>query len=242
MAQAFAYYNFTYPASEIGATAWPIGQIVYTPGQTQAKYHINNTNFPQGFNTPDDSWNNRWRTGPNQVLGWSAALPGSGNGAKSLGQELESSHGIRQLPGDAGVQGRVSARRRNAADVNPGHLDDRLLPSAQLLVAAGLRRRRRLLHGELSMNSLHASIGLLALAASLPCVACGGGGAPDHADPGARRRPAPPTPTRDRRRRRRMSRPSRSTSGTTSRRRIAAASATTRPRRRRCRTSRAATM
>jgi hypothetical protein len=91
MAQAFAYYNFSYPASEVGATAWPIGQIVYTAGQVQPKYHINNTNFPQGFSTPDDSWTNRWRTGPNQVLGWSATLPGSGNGAKSLGVELESS-------------------------------------------------------------------------------------------------------------------------------------------------------
>src|SRR5271165_180034 len=91
MAQAFAYYNFSYPASEVGATAFPIGQLVYTAGQTQPKYHINNTNFPQGFNTPDDSWDNRWRTGPNQVLGWSASLPGSGSGAKSLGQELASS-------------------------------------------------------------------------------------------------------------------------------------------------------
>jgi len=91
MAQAFAYYNFVYPASEIGATAWPIGNIVYTPGQTQAKYHINNTNFPDGFNTPDDSWNNRWRTGPNQVLGWSPNLPGAGQGAQSLGVELENS-------------------------------------------------------------------------------------------------------------------------------------------------------
>ena len=91
MAQAFAYYNFSYPASEIGATSWPIGQIVYTQGQVQPKYFINNTNFPQGFVTPDDSWTNRWRTGPNQILGWSGALPGSGQGAKSLGQELESS-------------------------------------------------------------------------------------------------------------------------------------------------------
>ena len=91
MAQAFAYYNFSYPASEVGATAWPIGQIVYTAGQVQPKYQINTTNFPQGFVTPDDSWNNRWRTGPNQVLGWSGSLPGSGSGAKSLGQELESS-------------------------------------------------------------------------------------------------------------------------------------------------------
>ncbi len=91
MAQAFAYYNFSYPASEVGATAWPIGQIVYTPGQTQPKYHINNANFPQGFNTPDDSWTNRWRSGPNQNLGWSASLSGSGQGAQSLGTELESS-------------------------------------------------------------------------------------------------------------------------------------------------------
>jgi hypothetical protein len=90
MAQAFAYYNFAYPASEIGATTWPVGQIVYTAGQVQPKYSINNTNFPQGFVTPDDSWNNRWRSGPNQVLGW-AAGGGSGNGAKSLGVELESS-------------------------------------------------------------------------------------------------------------------------------------------------------
>jgi len=91
MAQAFAYYNFSYPASEVGATDFPTGQIVYTAGQTQPKYHINNTNFPQGFNTPDDSWNNRWRTGPNQNLGWSASLSGAGQGAKSLGTELESS-------------------------------------------------------------------------------------------------------------------------------------------------------
>ena len=88
MAQAFAYYNFNNTDPTTAAT---MGQIVYTAGQTQPKYHINNTNFPQGFNTPDDSWDNRWRTGPNQVLGWSASLPGSGNGAKSLGQELASS-------------------------------------------------------------------------------------------------------------------------------------------------------
>jgi hypothetical protein len=91
MAQAFAYYNFSYPASEVGATAFPTGQIVYTAGQTQPKYHINNTNFPQGFNTPDDSWNNRWRTGPNANLGWSVTGTGAGQGAQSLGTELESS-------------------------------------------------------------------------------------------------------------------------------------------------------
>jgi hypothetical protein len=81
MVQAFAYYNYDPTAL----------QLVYTPGQTQAKYHINTGNFPYGFVTPDDSWNNRWRSGPNALLGWSSSLPGSGNGAKSLGQELASS-------------------------------------------------------------------------------------------------------------------------------------------------------
>jgi hypothetical protein len=80
-AQAFAYYNFDTTQN----------QLVYTPGQTQAKYHINTTNFPQGFVTPDDSWSNRWRNGPNSVFGWSSQLPGSGNGAKSWGQEIAGS-------------------------------------------------------------------------------------------------------------------------------------------------------
>ncbi len=80
MAQAFAYYNFD-------ATA---GQLVYTAGTVQAKYTINATNFPFGFVTPDDSWSNRWRAGPNASFGWGAG-PGSGNGAASLGQELASS-------------------------------------------------------------------------------------------------------------------------------------------------------
>jgi hypothetical protein len=81
MAQAFAYYNFDTTA----------GALVYTPGAVQAKYFINSDNFKQGFVTPDDSWQNRWRAGPNSVLGWSGSLPGSGNGAKSLGQELAGS-------------------------------------------------------------------------------------------------------------------------------------------------------
>ena len=88
MAQAFAYYNFNNTDPTTTAT---VGQIVYTAGQVQPKYFINNTNFPQGFVTMDDSWNNHWRAGPNAILGWSGSLPGSGNGAKSLGMELENS-------------------------------------------------------------------------------------------------------------------------------------------------------
>jgi hypothetical protein len=86
MAQAVAYYNLN---NIDPMTASTMGQIVYTAGQVQPKYFINKTNFPQGFSTPDDSWTNRWHTGPNEILGWRG--PGSGNGAKSLGQELENS-------------------------------------------------------------------------------------------------------------------------------------------------------
>jgi hypothetical protein len=80
MAQAFAYYNFDVTAN----------QLMYTAGQVQPKYHINSQNFPQGFVTPDDSWSNRWRAGPNSVFGWGSG-PGGGNGAKSWGQEIAGS-------------------------------------------------------------------------------------------------------------------------------------------------------
>jgi len=86
MAQAFAYYNFDNTAMA----------LVYTAGQPQAKYFINATNFPFGFVTPDDSWSNRWRAGTNAFLGWDQSLPGSGMGAKSLGQELASSDAFAQ--------------------------------------------------------------------------------------------------------------------------------------------------
>jgi hypothetical protein len=87
MAQAFAYYNFN---NTDPSTADSMGTVIYDPSQTQPKYHINNTNFPQGFVTPNDAWENRWRAGPNAILGWKGPA-GSGNGAKSLGTELESS-------------------------------------------------------------------------------------------------------------------------------------------------------
>ncbi|MFZ0498761.1 MAG: hypothetical protein WAU49_19450 [Steroidobacteraceae bacterium] len=79
MAQAFAYYDFNTTTN----------QMVYTQGQVQPKYVKNPQNFPWGFVTPDDSWSNRWRTGPNADLGWDANLPGSGQGAAALGAELE---------------------------------------------------------------------------------------------------------------------------------------------------------
>lgn len=95
LAQGFAYYNYSYDANN--DPTGENGQMVYndagetdpsTGTRVQAKYHINSTTFPYGFVTPDDSWNNYWRQGVNSLLGWDSTLPGNGNGAKSLGQEL----------------------------------------------------------------------------------------------------------------------------------------------------------
>jgi hypothetical protein len=91
MAQAFAYYDFN---NTDATTAGTVGKIVYTAGQVQPKYFINNTNFPQGYVTPNDHWDNRWRSGVNSLLGWDPNQTGSGQGAKSLGQELGGSQGF----------------------------------------------------------------------------------------------------------------------------------------------------
>jgi len=93
MAQAFAYYDFVGTVVGNGTNT---GSLQYTPGQVQPKYLINSTNFQFGFVTPDDSWSNRWRAGANASLGWDPTLPGSGAGAKSLGQELASSDAFAQ--------------------------------------------------------------------------------------------------------------------------------------------------
>jgi hypothetical protein len=86
MAQAFAYYNFDET----------LGRLVYTPGTVNAKYFINADNFKQGFITPNDNWENRWRKGHNILLGFSGALPGNGAGAKSLGEEIANSDAFAQ--------------------------------------------------------------------------------------------------------------------------------------------------
>jgi hypothetical protein len=87
LARAFAYYDF-----DNGTAAAPgTMRLVYTAGTVQPKYFNNNTNFAPGFVTPDDYWENRWRKGQNSLLGWSGSLPGKGNGAKSMGDELANS-------------------------------------------------------------------------------------------------------------------------------------------------------
>ncbi len=91
-AQAFAYYDFDNGSDEAPGTM----RLVYDDTAPHAKYFNNNTNFAPGFVTPDDAWENRWRKGQNALLGWNTALPGSGNGAKSMGAELANSTAFAQ--------------------------------------------------------------------------------------------------------------------------------------------------
>ncbi|MGK0501050.1 MAG: hypothetical protein ACJAYG_002704 [Oceanicoccus sp.] len=107
MAQAYAYYNYVYPSADDmpGAsqeTREELGQIEYTAGSVQSKYHINSGNFSPGYITPNDHWTNYWRLGDNsERIGWinPAANSGAidlalntdyseGDGASSLGTEL----------------------------------------------------------------------------------------------------------------------------------------------------------
>jgi hypothetical protein len=110
LAQAFAYYDFPYPDD----AQFPnlslddrkdMGQLVYSPGQVQPKYHINENTFASGYVTPNDHWTNYWRLGENSGrVGWRnpagnsgsvdlAANPeyAEGDGAASLGRELANS-------------------------------------------------------------------------------------------------------------------------------------------------------
>jgi hypothetical protein len=113
MAQAFAFYDFDETQM----------RLVYSAGQVQPKYLINSDNFKPGFVTPNDAWENRMRLpGKNTFLGWDQNLPGSGSGAKSLGQELGASDAFAQCqvekvfrtvcfrsPTDANDRGQVNA-------------------------------------------------------------------------------------------------------------------------------------
>ncbi len=78
LVQAFAYHDW----DEAG------GRLIYTGGVVRPKYFNNKDTFPAGYPTPDDRWTNYWRQGRNSLLGWDPTLPGSGQGAKSLGREL----------------------------------------------------------------------------------------------------------------------------------------------------------
>lgn len=87
LAQAYAYYDYDLTQdrlvyNRVGMTDPETGTRV------KAKYLQNSDTFKNGYVTTSDRWDNYWRTGPNAALGWDTMLSGSGNGAKSMGQEL----------------------------------------------------------------------------------------------------------------------------------------------------------
>lgn len=124
MAQAFAYYDYEYdPNSDPDGE---LGRLVYntandrdpvTGTRVQEKYHINSATFEPGYVTPDDSWDNYWRSGANRRLGWDESLNGSGSGAKSLGREFAHS--------DAFAECQVKKVFENVCLRPPSDSDDR---------------------------------------------------------------------------------------------------------------------
>jgi len=103
LAQAFAYYDYQFdvstdPEAEHGAINYNASGSVdpLTNSRVKAKYLFNSSHFTYGFITPNDQWQNYWREGINQKLGWDPSLSGKGAGIKSFGQELANSHTFAQ--------------------------------------------------------------------------------------------------------------------------------------------------
>jgi hypothetical protein len=100
MAGAFAYYEWNYTTDKTD------GNLMFTDGAVSAKHLINSNNFAPGYQITDDSWVNYWRNGQNWRLGWGTAVNPdargneTGNGAKSLGQELANSNAFAQCQVD----------------------------------------------------------------------------------------------------------------------------------------------
>jgi hypothetical protein len=80
VAGAFAYFE------------WDAAQmrVLHTPGRVQPKYGINASNFPFGFVTVDNRWDNYWREGSHANLDWRGPNAG-GYGPKTLGEEVTAS-------------------------------------------------------------------------------------------------------------------------------------------------------
>ncbi len=129
LTQAFAYYNYDYnvetdPEGVNGQIAYNnVGMIdEFTQSRVQKKYRINAGNFEYGYVTEDDRWDNNWRQGRNQLLGWDGSLPGSGNGAKTMAQELAHSDAfascqVNNVFKDVCLRSPVDAQDRNQIDV-----------------------------------------------------------------------------------------------------------------------------
>lgn len=81
LAGAFANFNFT-------------NNEVQQSAGVQGKYNQNNTIYPAGYVTTDNSWLNLWIAGPGEFVGWKGAA--SGNGARALGEMLSKTDAFSQ--------------------------------------------------------------------------------------------------------------------------------------------------
>ena len=109
MAGAFAHYEWDYTNDKSnGRLAYrELANPKFDPVTgVSLKHNINENNFEYGHITNDDSWVNYWRNGQNWLLGWGTAVNPdakgneTGNGAKSLGQELANSDAFAQCQVD----------------------------------------------------------------------------------------------------------------------------------------------
>jgi len=98
LSQAYAYYEFDYntandPNGDNGSLTYNTVGVIDpdTGSRVTRKHQINANNFKFGFIYENDNWDNYWRAGQNANLGWSSSLSGSGQGAKSMGEELANS-------------------------------------------------------------------------------------------------------------------------------------------------------
>ena len=238
MAQAFAYYNF----DDDHQTSWSTPPVRCSRSTSSTR-----TNFPYGFVTPDDSWSNRWRAGPNSLLGWDPSLPGSGNrrqvarpGAGRAATAFAQCQ-VTKVFQTVCFRAPTSAADMATVSHDQGELQVRWL-QAQAGVPAGrcrlpgqLRERRNEQHCHQRVSALSALTRCracagarhsLALALLSACSAAAAPRPPSTSSP--RRRRIRPTTTPARRRPTPTCRPSSSTCGRTSRRPTAAAAVTTR--------------
>lgn len=103
---AFAYYDWD------DTTA----ALIYTPGTVRAKLNRNAEEFPDGFQTVDDSWLNNWVAGQNASLGWKGA--NSGNGVKELGEMFAASDAFASCLAKRAVQAMCLRAPTEKADLD----------------------------------------------------------------------------------------------------------------------------
>lgn len=102
-AGAFAFYDFDDTTTS----------LIYTPGTVRAKYNRNTTEFPDGFETENDSWVNNWLVGQNKAIGWGGAS--EGNGAASWGEVVQNSDQFATCMATHTVEA-MCLRKANTAD------------------------------------------------------------------------------------------------------------------------------